>query len=232
MFRSMLRAAALAGIVAGVLLTTLQAFTIAPLIRDAERIEQSAAAYAAHAERHEASPSADEITRLASTGVANVVLATGFALMLSGAMVLRGARGWRAGLAFGIAGYAVVFVAPSLGLPPSLPGVAEAPLSARTAWWLVTVACSAAGLGLVAFGGGVALRALGIALLVVPHTVGAPQPAVRDAQAASDLAHAFVRNAYMANAAFWIVLGTLVGALRHTPSGARGSEVTPPSVAP
>ena len=226
MFRATLRAATLAGIVAGVLLTALQAWGVAPLIRDAERIEQAAG----HEEAHDAWQPGTDTTRLAATVVANVVLATGFALMLAGVMALRGARGWRAGIAWGVAGYAVVFVAPSLGLPPSLPGVAEAPLSARTAWWLLAVACSAGGLALIVFGRG-ALRALGVLLLVVPHALGAPQPAVHDPQATSDLARAFVRNAYLANAALWLVLGAIVGALRARPS-ARMHDVTPPSGVP
>jgi cobalt transporter subunit CbtA len=228
MLRATLRAAALAGIVAGVLLTALQAWSVAPLIRDAERIEQAAG----HDEAHDAWQPGSDTTRVAATAVANVVLATGFALMLAGAMALRGARGWRAGIAWGVAGYVVVFVAPSLGLPPSLPGVAEAPLDARTAWWLVAAGSSAGGLALIVFGRGIALRALGLALLVVPHAIGAPQPPrMQDPQATRDLARAFVRNAYLANAALWLALGAIVGALRATPS-ARMREVTPPSGVP
>lgn len=227
MFWATLRAAALAGIVAGVLLTALQAWSVAPLIRDAERIEQATG----HDEAHDAWQPGSDTTRVAATAVANVVLATGFALMLAGAMALRDARGWRAGIAWGVAGYAVVFVAPSLGLPPSLPGLAEAPLDARTAWWLLAVGCSAGGLALIVFGRGLALRALGLALLVVPHAIGAPQPRMHDPQATNALARAFVRNAYLANAALWLVLGAIVGALRATPS-ARMRDVTPPSGVP
>jgi cobalt transporter subunit CbtA len=223
MFRSLLRSAALSGIVAGLLLTALQAWSVAPLIRDAERVEQASApvAPAPHPEERPASGGA----RLAATGIANVVLATGFALMLAGAMTLRGARGLRAGLLFGAAGYAVFFVAPSLGLPPTLPGGAEAPLAARTAWWVLAVACSVAGLALVALGGRWRWRALGVALLVLPHAIGAPRAPVADPNAATELAAAFARNAYLANALFWLVLGALAGSLR-------ARDLTPPSGAP
>jgi cobalt transporter subunit CbtA len=227
MFWPMLRAATLAGIVAGVSLTALQAWSVAPLIRDAERIEQAAG----RDEAPDAWQPGTDTTRVAATAVANVVLATGFALMLSGAMALRGARGWRAGIAWGVAGYAVVFVAPSLGVPPSLPGVAEAPLDARTAWWLLAVASSAAGLAAIVFGRGLALRALGVALLVMPHAIGAPQDGAHDPQATSELARTFVRNAYLTNAALWLVLGAIVGALRAAPSS-RMRSVTPPSGGP
>ena len=84
MFWPMLRAATLAGIVAGVLLTALQAWSVAPLIRDAERIEQAAG----RDEAPDAWQPGTDTTRVAATAVANVVLATGFALMLSGAMAL------------------------------------------------------------------------------------------------------------------------------------------------
>lgn len=227
MFWPMLRAATLAGIVAGLLLTTLQHWSVAPLIRDAERMERAAG----HVEAHDAWQPGTDATRVAATAVANTVLASGFALMLAGAMALRGARGWRAGAVWGLAGYAVFFVAPSLGVPPSLPGVADAPLTARTAWWLLAVASSAAGLAAIVFGRGFALRALGVALLVVPHAIGAPQPGAYDPEATSELTRAFVRNVYLTNAASWLVQGAIVGALRATTS-ARLRDVTPPSGAP
>ena len=229
MFVPLLRAASLAGIVAGLLLTLVQAASIAPLLRDAEAVEHAVAG--PHDAAHDAAPPANSVPRLASTGVANVVLATGFALMLAGAMALRGARGWRAGVAFGVAGYWVFFVAPSIGVPPTLPGIDVAPLGEHTTWWVSTAACSAAGLALAAFGRGAPLRVLGLALLVVPFMIGAPQPATADPRAASELAGTFSRNAYLANALSWLVLGAIVGATRVGPR-TRAQDVTPPSGAP
>ena len=112
---------------------------------------------------------------------------------------------------WGAAGYLVFFVAPALGLPPELPGTEAAPLRDRQIWWTVAVVLSAAGLGLAAFAKNIALRVLGLALIAAPHIVGAPVPAIHGGTAPPDLASAFMRAAYLANAAFWLALGTLVG---------------------
>ena len=50
-----------------------------------------------------------------------------------------------------MAGFAVFMLAPSLGLPPELPGMPAAELGPRQVWWLLTAAATAAGLALLAF---------------------------------------------------------------------------------
>ncbi len=143
MLKRIVGAAALAGMLSGLLLTALQQLAVAPLIRDAEIREAAAvvapasalaAATADHA--HTAWSPRDGGERLLAAGFANIVLATGFALLLAAAQGLRGATGWRAGLWWGAAGYAVFFVAPALGLPPELPGAVAAPLRESQLWWL------------------------------------------------------------------------------------------------
>ncbi|MDC8756766.1 CbtA family protein [Janthinobacterium sp. hw3] len=146
------------------------------------------------------------------TAVANISMAVGFGLLLAGAISLRGqVTGWRAGLLWGAAGYGVFFLAPSIGLPPEVPGTAAAPLAARQMWWLTTVAASAGGLALLVFARGLPLRALGAAVLFVPHLVGAPQPEVHASTAPAELARAFIYATAWANGAFWLALGALAG---------------------
>jgi cobalt transporter subunit CbtA len=194
----------LAGIASGVLLTAIQQLEIAPLIRQAEAFEQGVKG---------APPS------ILSTLAANIVLATGFALLLAAAMALRGTSGWRRGLLWGVAGYFVFFVAPAAGLPPELPGTEAGPLRDRQIWWTVTVILSATGLGLAAFAKGIAMRALGLALIAAPHIAGAPVPAIHGSTAPPELVREFTRAAYVANAAFWLALGALVGRIiRPAPS--------------
>ena len=196
MFKRIVAAAALAGLLSGLLLTAIQQFQVASLIRQAEVLEAAAGAAPA---------------LILSTAVANVALAMGFALLLGAAFSLRGKAGWRAGLVWGAAGYAVFFAAPSLGLPPELPGTQAAALHARQWWWLGTVVFSAAGLWLAVFAGNPALRVLGVALLLAPHLVGAPQPSVHASTATAELASAFTRATWLANAVFWLALGGLLG---------------------
>src|SRR5207253_3023217 len=55
-----------------------------------------------------------------------------------------------------------------------LPGMEAAGLAARQQWWLLTAAATAGGLGLIIFAKPAALRVLDVALIVVPHLIGAP----------------------------------------------------------
>ncbi len=105
---------------------------------------------------------------------------TGFAFLLVAAMALAEDRGWRVtvrqGLVWGVAGFLAFQLAPALGAPPELPGSAAAEIDLRQIWWFGTVGATAAGLALIAFGRGWALRAVAAALLLAPHLIGAPHP--------------------------------------------------------
>jgi cobalt transporter subunit CbtA len=149
--------------------------------------------------------------RTLATALANVVLATGFALLIAAGMALRRAAGARAGVAWGIAGFLVFFVAPSIGLPPELPGSTAAPLHDREVWWVATVATSAAGLWLIAFGAKPQYRVLGILVLCAPHLAGAPPAPEHNSAVPSALALQFLYATYGVNAMLWLVLGGLAG---------------------
>ncbi|EOA04110.1 integral membrane protein [Herbaspirillum frisingense GSF30] len=169
-----------------------------------------------HGDAHEHDPNAwepaDGAERTGYTMLANVSMAVGFALMLVAAFAISGRRvGWRSGLLWGLAGYGVFFVAPSLGLPPEVPGTLAAPLHARQLWWVMTAVMTAASLGLFVFGRGWWWKVLAVLLLVVPHLVGAPQPELHGSAAPEELAQAFIRATAMANAVFWLALGGLTG---------------------
>jgi cobalt transporter subunit CbtA len=154
---------------------------------------------------------ADGAERTGYTVLANVSMAVGFALMLVAAFALSGRRiSWRSGLLWGLAGYGVFFVAPSLGLPPEVPGTLAAPPHARQLWWVMTAAMTAASLGCSSSRRGW-LWKLAVLLLVVPHLIGAPQPEVHGSVAPEELAQAFIRATAMANAVFWLALGGLTG---------------------
>ncbi|MEO6352908.1 MAG: CbtA family protein, partial [Burkholderiaceae bacterium] len=150
--------------------------------------------------------------RTAFTVLANISLAVGFGLMLGAALFLRNdAGGWRSGLLWGLAGYAVFFVAPALGLPPEMPGTAAASLADRQLWWLGTVVVTAGGLSLLIFTHNWKLKLFGALLLTVPHLIGAPQPEVHFSAAPAELAQAFIQATTIANAVFWLALGGLMG---------------------
>jgi cobalt transporter subunit CbtA len=218
-FKKLVVVAAQAGLVAGLLLTAIQQIQVVPLIHKAEVYEQ-AAENANRASGAAASVEHDHDTwqpengwkRNLFTAAANIVIALGFALLLGAAAALRGAKlDWRSGLLWGLGGYVVFFVAPSLGLPPELPGTQAAALTHRQIWWAATSVLTAAGLAFLVFSGRRAGKILGAALLIVPHLIGAPQPEVYGGAAPAELAQAFVIAAFIANAVFWLALGGLFG---------------------
>ncbi|EKG31631.1 hypothetical protein Pav631_3005 [Pseudomonas avellanae BPIC 631] len=137
------------------------------------------------------------------------MVAVGFALMLAGLYTLRAPGRTAQGAWWGLAGFAVFVLAPTLGLPPELPGTAAAELSQRQLWWIGTAASTAAGLALLVFGQNWLLKVLGAAILVVPHVIGAPQPLVHESLAPQALESQFMIASLLTNALFWVALGLI-----------------------
>lgn len=218
-FRRLVVAAASAGILAGLLLTAVQQIRVIPILLEAEGYEEAAAAavQSGHPERsaghtQEARQPATGGERAMRNVVSNLILAIGFALLLGATMVVSGRKpGWRSGVLWGLAGYAVFFVAPSLGLPPEVPGTEAARLPDRQLWWLMTVLFTAAGLSSLVFARTWAMKVLGVVLLGTPHMVGAPQALVHGSTAPAELEHSFIHATVLANFVFWLCLGGLLG---------------------
>jgi cobalt transporter subunit CbtA len=240
-FRNVVFVAALAGLVAGVVLTALQIFSTVPLIHQAEVYEKAGEAQeqkapdtttpatqnmstmamapdtaaSGHDHDEQAWEPADGLERYSFTALANLVTGIGFALILVVASEFAGGiAGWRQGLLWGLAGFAVFTLAPGLGLPPELPAMPAADLTGRQIWWWSTVAATAAGLSLIAFRRSAPFAALGVALIVAPHVIGAPQPVSYETSIPEGLHHQFVVAVTVTNLVFWAVLGAAAGALR------------------
>ena len=236
MLRTILLAAVVGGALAGVLVTGLQALRVVPLILAAESYEQGEAAPArgvsGHSQAVPGDGAADDegwapetaLQRSLATTFANLLTGIGFALLLAAALALTGGAGWHRGLLWGLGGYAAFVLAPSISLPPSIPGMLEAPLEARQLWWLMTVVATAAGLFLL-----IRLRVwygalLGALCLVLPHLLGAPAPVAEEGPVPADIVHAFRSVTQTTNLVFWLALGTatgfLFGRLSQAPSRA------------
>ena len=206
-----------AGLWAGLLLTAVQRIQVIPSLLQAEMYEQQAANHVhadgqTHSHEAESWQPQNGWERTFFTAVANISLAVGFALLLGAVGTLRGGiGGWRKGLLWGLAGYAVFFVAPSLGLPPEVPGTEAANLNARQLWWLMTVFDTAVGLWLLFFAKTHTNKLLGVVLLISPHVIGAPQPEIPGSVAPAELSAAFIVATAFANAIFWLALGALMG---------------------
>ncbi len=224
-------AAALSGLLAGLLLTVIQLMQVSPIIQQAEVHESQAessshlnkphphSAHDQHVHTHDEASHAHEEwhpedgwQRTGYTALANISQAVGFGLFLGAAFCLRKAIvDWRSGLLWGLAGYAVFFVAPSLGLPPQLPGTNEAPLLDRQIWWAMTALATAIGLFILVFSAGWKLKLGGLILLIAPHLIGAPHPAIEGGTAPMQLTQNFLYATAAANAVFWLALGGFMG---------------------
>ncbi|WP_248919849.1 CbtA family protein [Pseudomonas entomophila] len=214
------RTAGFSGLLAALLLTLLQSFWVAPLILQAETYENAAPAAEHHAHGEAAAPHEHEHSaeawapedgwqRVLSTTGGNLVVAVGFALILAALYSLREPGRVSTGALWGLAGFAVFCLAPTLGLPPELPGTAAADLGQRQTWWVATAAATAAGLALLVFARHWLLKVIGVALLVIPHVIGAPQPPVHESLAPEALEAQFKIASWLTNAAFWLALGLL-----------------------
>ncbi|NWD01848.1 CbtA family protein [Pseudomonas sp. P7779] len=217
MIKRIAQTAGFTGLLAALLLTLLQSFWVAPLILQAETFENAPAATevhehadaTAHTHDAEAWEAEDGWQRVLSTTGGNLVVAVGFALMLAGLYTLRAPTRTAQGLLWGLAGYATFVLAPTLGLPPELPGTAAADLAQRQIWWIGTAASTAAGIALIVFGRNWLLKILGVAILAVPHVIGAPQPEVHSMLAPEALEAQFKIASQLTNVAFWLALGLI-----------------------
>ena len=226
--RALFGAAVCSGVLAGLLVTLLQTFTVVPLIVKAEAYEPGALA-SHHADdgvphagddAHEPGVHSRFSTRL----IINLTIGIGFALLLTGFMAALRRTGWRTGVLFGLSGFVAFVLAPAQGLPPELPGVPTAALGARQVWWLSTALATALALALIGLTRHPALALAGIGLLVLPHIFAAPVAPIlqpMEPELAS-LVRVFNSASLVTNMLFWAALGGCAGALhqRFTSSGA------------
>ena len=215
MFRRIVFVAALAGLIAGLITSGAQALRVVPLIHHAELYEKAAETAIASAQHHRDAAGwvpAEGLERVGLTVVANVLAGIGFGFLLAAAFTLSGAADWRRGLLWGVAGFATFTLAPSLGLPPEVPGAHAALLLDRQIWWIGTVAATGIGLALIVFSRRRLLALAGVGLIVMPHVIGAPQTAGQGS-APAGLAQDFIIAALLTSLLFWLVLGAAAGFL-------------------
>ncbi len=244
MFARLLWPALGAGCAAGLVLAVLQVLLTTPIILHAEVYEnaglqvpslmpasytatEQAPVVLAHGGAHDESATwapADGVERMLYSSLAAVLTGIGFALLLVAGMALKGAPFTaHSGLAWGAAGFVAVALAPALGLPPELPGSAYADLVSRQIWWMGTAVATAAGLAAILLSGSRLWVAAGIALIALPHIVGAPHAGGYTSTAPAELAGHFAAASLATSAVFWAVLGSVAGALMQRMHGPQQS---------
>lgn len=232
LFRQTVYQALSVALVAGLVLTLLQQIGVTPLILQAEQYETNVSANLhGHSNidistEHQHSSAGwspdDGSERLLYSLLSNCLAALGFALLLIVSMRVGQLSGKlpkvsaSIGLLWGLCGYLIFFAAPALGLTPEIPGMSAAALEERQLWWLLCVLSTACGIGIIIFSP-LRWNALGIALLIIPHLIGAPEttsplfahPDPRAVSALHNIHQQFIIAISLTNALYWLLLGAL-----------------------
>lgn len=212
------------GLIAGLVAAVLQMTFVMPVLMEAELYETgefthfggTTEAGDEHDYDHDHDHSGD-LQRTLLTWLAVTATFMGWGLIMAAAMQFARRADhiatMKTGLVWGLAGFLAVHLAPAVGLPPELPGNAAAELSTRQLWWALAVLVSAIGLAVIAFGRGLIAVIGGLAILLVPHVIGAPHPNAWTGPAPPELAGEFAARALATNAFAWAILGAALGAL-------------------
>ena len=214
MFSKILTSALFAGFATGILVSVLQFMFVQPVLLHAELYEGGTLQhFGAVAVSSDQDLGGFDLTRDGLSILFTVLIYTGYALILAGAMAMATDRGIavtpRSGLIWGIAGFIAVHFAPAFGQPPEVPGVAAADVLPRQIWWFLTVIATACALALIAFGNGWAMWGAAIVLLAAPHVIGAPEPDSFSGPVPPELAALFASRALGVGLAAWVMLGGL-----------------------
>ncbi|WP_136636513.1 CbtA family protein [Pseudooceanicola onchidii] len=216
MFQKLLTSALFAGFAAGLLAAVLQLAFVQPSLLRSELFESGALVhFGSGSTPVPPMPFALDPVRDALSVLFSALIYCGYAMLLVAGMSLAQGRGARidarTGLLWGVAGFVAVQFAPAFSLPPELPGNAAADVGARQVWWFATVAATAAGLALIAYGRGWVQWGLAALLILAPHVIGAPEAPDYVGPVPPELAGLFAARALGVGLMVWTVLGALAG---------------------
>ncbi len=230
LFRRTILSALFIGLIAGLVLSAAQIITVNPIIFEAETYELAVPhQHSGHSHSHEHQVESwapkDGAERTGYTVFANVAAGIGFAsiiLALMSQLHIHDSRPLTVfkGLLWGGAGYAVFFLAPSIGIPPEIPGIEAPPLAERQFWWFSSALCTGAGL-LTLFFAAPKCKVIGGAIILIPYIIGVPahdgalfsHPDPLAVMALTHLHQEFIVASGLSNLLFWITLGALSSCL-------------------
>jgi cobalt transporter subunit CbtA len=222
-FRRLSRIVFGAGALAGLVLFFLQYFFLVPRIEKAEVYERAGQATTGHeAHEDEGWKPAEGWERTLLSAISALFTGIGFAAVLISLVALSDSTlDVRRGILLGAGAFLSVVVAPSLGLPPELPGVPVADLYSRQLWWISAAVLTAAGLYLLVRRRGLTQKIMGVICLVLPQVISAPR-ATGAPVVPEYLIHEFALFSIAVNFVFWLVLGTVCGFLFRREFGVDG----------
>ncbi len=234
MLKKILSTAIVAGVLAGLFVSVIHEFTTTPIILNAENFEGYGDGHHTQQRTKEQTlPKKTETTgeteqnewepqkgleRTFFTSITNILTGVGFAAILVACFTFSGEKlSGRRGIIWGLAGFAVFTLAPSLGLPPEVPGSIAADLALRQTWWIVTAIATGLGLWSMVFGGKLPFYGIGLLIIALPHIIGAPQASQIGGSAPPEIAGHFAAASIVVSAIFWVILGWISGTLWNYP---------------
>ena len=219
MYRKLLTSAVFAGFGAGLIAALLQFQFVIPPLLEGELYESGQRLHfgtdgTPMSDRGAPSLGGEWSRHLMTVGF-NMITYFGFGLILAALMGFAEQRQLvqitaKQGLLWGLCGFIVVQLAAAIGLPPELPGTIGAELAPRQTWWLGTIIASGVGLWMIVFTKG-PIGLIGVALMAMPHLIGAPHTDTYWGVAPPELSAEFAMLSLGAAAASWSVLGFLLG---------------------
>jgi len=213
----------ISGVIAGALLSLMQQFYVVPLILEAETYETQTSQHShSNHTHHEQNSNIEQAEWTPEEGnernlftlMTNILLGIGFSLLIISLMTATGYSGWQFGLMWGLAGFCIFYLAPSLGLPPELPGAIQAEFEYRQLWWAATVISTAMGLSLLFLNPAVTFRILGVIFIIAPHFFSSSISVATISSVPQELTHSFIIATSITNMIFWFVIGVLNGILK------------------
>ena len=206
-----------AGLAVGLIAAALQFAFVIPLLLEGELYETGARVHfsATGSAQSDAGapPYTAEHMRHLLTIAFNMINYTAFGLFMVAGYAWIEKRGGtvvvRDGILWGIAGFAIVMMAPAFGLPPELPGTIAPEVEPRQIWWIGTVLATLAGLVAIGFGKSLLMFALGVILILAPHVIGAPHLDTYFGIAPPELSAHFVTRTLGVGFVAWVLLGGL-----------------------
>jgi len=155
-----------------------------------------------------------QVVRNALTVLFTGFIYSGYGLILVAAMQVPTLFGRsvnaRDGVLWGLAGFAVFQMLPSMGLPAQLPGTLSADVQMRQVWWIATIVATASALGMLAYGRSLVWGLVAVALLAAPHLIGPPEIEGFWGYAPPELGALFATRVLGVGFVAWTFLGWLV----------------------
>ena len=217
MFKNIFVSAVVCGAIAGVLATVMQMLLVTPLLMEAELFETGESMHFIT----DGSPESpikhvdiwEDPYRHLMTLCFNLVTFTGFGFILVAAMAFFQKRGFTLskaeGIVAGVSGFIVFQLAPSVGLPPELPGTIGVTVGLKQTWWIITILSTTVGILLLFLDKHKVVSGAGIIFITIPHLIGHPKLETYFGVAPPELAAEFASRALAVSLIAWIILGVI-----------------------